>query len=331
MKLPSITDYSVSIQEPQLVKANKLEGGKPMETNGRIIKYSGGFCVVFPFQTNTKKYAVRCWHVNVSDAQMRAKRIAEALSQSGLPYFVDFEYVEQGIATPLGIQPVVIMDWVEAKPLKQYLSDNYLIPSALNKLANNFMQMVSDLHKCHFSHGDLQHGNIMIRDDGSIVLVDYDSMYVPSLQGMPEEIKGLHGYQHEARWTNKILTEKADYFSELVIYLSIKALEYIPKLWEDLNLANTETMLFSDDDIKSKGSSSIFSVLKTNDTLKPLVEVLCDFMNRNSLDDLEPLESIAKSSIETISNKWQGGNGYTHVKQDTRQIRNSIFEKWKRN
>ena len=70
----------------------------------------------------------------------------------------------------------------------------------------------------------MQHGNIMVKDGGQLVLVDYDSMYVPALDGWDEEIKGLQGYQHEARWKNKKLAPKADYFSELIIYLSLLGL-----------------------------------------------------------------------------------------------------------
>ena len=34
-----------------------------------------------------------------------------------------------------------------------------------------------------FAHGDLKPDNILVRDDGSLVLVDYDGMYVPAMQG----------------------------------------------------------------------------------------------------------------------------------------------------
>ena len=76
--------------------------------------------------------------------------------------------------------------------------------------------MAKELHAAGVSHGDLQHGNIMVNADGSLILVDYDSMYVPSLEGYADEIKGLVGYQHPARWENCKCSPKADYFSEKV-------------------------------------------------------------------------------------------------------------------
>ena len=311
MPLPSIPEYSNCIKVPKLVHPSVLSGGHPFEKGMRVIKYAGGFCVVFPYQTGTKKYAVRCWHTEVSDAKRRTQLIAEALKKSNLPYFVGFEYFEDGIMTPQGIQPLVVMDWVEAQPLKCFLAYNINNPNALNQVADNFKHMVADLHANHFSHGDLQHGNIMINPDRSLVLVDYDSMYVPDLEGMYDEIKGLAGYQHKSRWENKTVSEKADYFSELVIYISLKALAKFPHLWKDLNIENTETLLFSAEDIASNGTTKIFTILKADAELGTLVDQLCAFMSMTSINDLVPLEKAIVSMSESISGKWKSGNGYS--------------------
>lgn len=329
MPQPSIPDYSISIKTPQLVHPPILANGHPIEKGNNVIKYAGGFCVVFPYETSSQKYAVRCWHAEIADAKKRTQLIAEALKASKLPYFVGFEYYEDGIITSLGLQPVVVMDWVNAAPLKKYIAEHINEANKLNDLAENFKTMVADLHRHHFAHGDLQHGNIMIRDDGSLVLVDYDSMFVPALDGMKDEIKGLQGYQHEARWKNEYVTEKADYFSELVIYLSIKAFALMPDLWNDLKLEDTETMIFSADDIKSKGSSDIFHILNTQEELKPLVEKLCDYMQCSTIDDLSPLECATISISDAISSKWEGGNGYV-VKPIVAHIDNAddITSKW---
>lgn len=293
-----------------MVHPSVLKDGHPIEKGARLIKYSGGFCVVFPYQTPSKKYAVRCWHAEVSEAKRRTQVIADALKKSNLPYFVGFDFFEEGIMTPLGIQPIVVMDWVDAQSLKKFLAEHITESNVINEIAENFKKMVADLHAKHFSHGDLQHGNIMVKPDHSLVLVDYDSMYVPGLKGMPDEIKGLVGYQHEARWKNEQVSEKADYFSELVIYLSLKALAKMSSLWNDLNMENTETLLFSGEDIQSRGSSNIFSRLKTDPELTPLVDKLCEFMDKSSIEDLTPLEEAIVSKSESISSKWKGGNGH---------------------
>ena len=310
MPLPTIPDYSTCIKTPALIHPAVLKDGHPIEKGVRLVKYSGGFCVVFPYQTASKKYAVRCWHAEVSDAKRRTQLIAEALKKANLPYFVGFDFYEEGIMTSLGMQPIVVMDWVEAKSLKKFLAEHINESNAINEIAENFMKMVTDLHANHFSHGDLQHGNIMVKPDLSLVLVDYDSMYVPDLKGMPDEIKGLVGYQHEARWKNETVSEKADYFSELVIYISLKALAKMPALWNDLKMEDTETLLFSGEDIQSHGTSPIFQVLKTDSELAPWVDRLCDFMSKPSIEDLLPLEEAIISPSEGIAGKWRKGNGY---------------------
>ena len=242
---------------------------------------------------------------------------------------VGFEFFEDGIMTPQGIQPLVVMDWVEAKPLKSFLSEHITDVAVINLIAENFKKMVADLHANSFSHGDLQHGNIMVKPDCSLVLVDYDSMYVPDLKGMPDEIKGLVGYQHEARWKNKNVSEKADFFSELVIYISLRALAKMPYLWNDLNMEDTETLLFSGDDIKSHGASTIFKQLKKDVDLIPLVDKLCEFMTKSSIDELCPLEEAVISIGDSISGKWKTGNGYNpSEKKCTIDTPNKITEKW---
>lgn len=329
MPLPTIPDYSTCIKTPALVRPAILKDGHPIEKGVRLVKYAGGFCVVFPYQTSSKKYAVRCWHAEVSDAKRRTQVIAESLKKANLPYFVGFDFYEEGIMTPMGMQPLVVMDWVEAKSLKKFLAEHITESNVINNIAENFKKMVADLHANHFSHGDLQHGNIMVKPDYSLVLVDYDSMYVPELSGMPDEIKGLVGFQHEARWKNKMVSEKADYFSELVIYLSLKALAKMPSMWNDLNMEDTETLLFTGEDIQSHGTSTIFKVLKTDSDLAPLVDKLCEFMNKPSIEELCPLEEVVISIGDSISAKWKAGNSHKpSVNKGTTDDPNQIKEKW---
>lgn len=322
MPLPSIPDYSTCIRTPALIHPLVLKDGHPIEKGSRLIKYSGGFCVVFPYQTPNKKYAVRLWHAEVSDAKRRTQLISDALKKANLPYFVGFEFYEDGIMTTQGMQPLVAMDWVDAQPLKKFLANHITESHVINEIAENFKKMVADLHANHFSHGDLQHGNIMVKPDKSLILVDYDSMYTPNLKGMPDEIKGLVGYQHEARWKNKKASEKADYFSELVIYTSLKALAKMPSLWEKLNMEDTETLLFSGEDIQSHGKSNIFRELKSDSELAHLTKKLCDFMSKSSIDELSPLEEAIESESKRISDKWKNGNGY--IKPSKEKIYNEI-------
>ena len=325
--LPSISDYTTSIQTEALVKAPQLKGGHPELYNDRVVKYSGGFCVVFPYEVSGKKFAVRCWHASVSKAEERTKIIAEYLSRVKLPYFVGFDYVDDGIATKDGLQPIVVMDWVNAKPIKIYIKDHLYESNKLKNLADAFLKMVKDLHKNKMSHGDLQHGNIMVKDDGSLVLVDYDSMYVPQLAGWSDDISGLEGYQHPARWDNKELTPKADYFSELVIYSSIKALEKAPALWNDLKMEDTDTMLFNSEDIKSGGTTNIFGVLESLPDCKDLSITIKKFLSCQTIGELLPLEDVLVDPIDDLRAQWQD-NGYQAKPAYSHSDVESIAKQW---
>ena len=99
MALPSIPEYDTSIKVQDLVLPAVLQDGHPIERRNRLVKYAGGFCVVYPYQTPSKKYAVRCWHAEIAESKQRTKLISEALHASGLPYFVGFDYYDEGIVT----------------------------------------------------------------------------------------------------------------------------------------------------------------------------------------------------------------------------------------
>lgn len=312
IKLPSCSDYIAAIENSQSIKVSNLVGGRPEVTNrGTLVRYTGGFCIVFPYFANGEKYALRFWHASVNDARKRTQIISNELQRFNLPYFIGFKYVEDGISTNQGIQPMVVMDWADGCQLKDYIEQHLKEPETLETLASSFLEMTKALHNKNISHGDLQHGNILVRQNGSLQLVDYDSMFVPALEGYEEDIKGLRGYQHEARWRNKYLTPKADYFSELVIYTSIKALAIIPSLWKDLKIKDTDWMLFSEEDIKSPNNAVIFNILEAYDALRPLSLKLKDFIACDSIEDLEPLsKAIPKPLDEAISKKWESGNGF---------------------
>ena len=298
-----IDDYSAAIVLPRMVRAHKLRGGHPIRKGGRLVRYAGGFCIVFPYEVpgfRSRKYAVRLWHTEVESLQRRSETISKALKASKLPYFVPFEFVPEALMTVKGVQPAAIMDWVDAAPLKKYIAENLSFPDRLNALADAFLQMTVDLHRFQFSHGDLQHGNILVRPDGKLVLVDYDSMYVPGLEDLSDEIKGLGGYQHPSRWNRRNLSARRDYFSELVIYTSIRALSRHPGLWYKYRLEDSETMLFTEADFASHGTSDVFRVLNSDRELRKYASAVKLALKCSDMDQLQPLDTLVSGPEETV-------------------------------
>jgi serine/threonine protein kinase len=311
MAYPSRTDIVTAMRNPQVsFKANELIGGSVIRIGSRIIQYAGGYTTVFPFYTReSKKVAVRCWIADIGDAKKRCQEISIYLNTLNNPYFCNFKYLDDAILISGSIYPVVIMDWANGKPLKEYINDNrYSFKTILPKIASNFKQMVKYFHEENIAHGDLQHGNILVTEDCSLIIIDYDSMFVKPLEGMSDAIKGLPGYQHPSRNKNKFINHKLDYFSELVIYLSLLAFEQYSNLWD--KYYETEDLLFSKDDFHDPTNSQIINtlLLSENQNIKELTQQLIEQLKKSDIMDLQPLEELLidklKVAKDKITTKW---------------------------
>lgn len=311
MAYPSRADIVTAMRNPHVsFKANELIGGSVIQKGSRIIQFSGGYTTVFPFHTkDLKKVAVRCWIAEIGDAKKRSQEISTYLNALNNPYFCDFQFLDDAILINGSVHPVVVMDWVDGKPLKEYINDNISsLKSILPKIAHSFKQMVEYFHKENIAHGDLQHGNILVKEDGSLIIIDYDSMFIKPLEGFADEIKGLPGYQHPSRHQNRYLNHKLDYFSELIIYLSLLAFGQYPNLWN--KYYETEDLLFSKNDFHNPSNSQIINALlsSSNQTIKELTQRLKEQLTKTDLMDLQPLEQLLTNKLEAakdhIALKW---------------------------
>ncbi len=289
---------------PEFIKDPVLRAGQfnilPL---GFPENYAGGYCVVYPCSTPTGKYAMRCWHASVEDAQVKAQILSKTLKTLSLPYFVDFEYVAEGIFAGGTIRPITRMNWVEAKDLREYVTDNLNNRSMLERLLENFVEMASTLHKHNLSHGDMQHGNILVKSDGSLLLVDYDTMYAPGMEGLPNSNAGLLGFQHPSRRKDTKLSPKADYFSELVIYVTLKAAIEKPDLWYKYKChEDSPDLIFHSQDFDDISRSAAYrEVSDISDDMAVLVAKLRESCQMAHFEQLHPLEEvIASLGVTTI-------------------------------
>src|SRR2546430_4326101 len=114
------------------------------------------------------------------------------------------------------------------------------------------------LFRSQVAHGDLQHGNILVRG-GSIQLVDYDGMWVPAWKGRHATEIGHRAYQHPER-SEQDYGQEIDRFSALVIYLSLAALERDATLWERFHTG--DNLIFVREDFHQLGRSAIWQQLR---------------------------------------------------------------------
>ncbi len=322
----AVRDYPhISILDPKL-KSGIAKRGR----NNQIVSYSGGFSIVFPIEVTSKTYALRGWLKDVGDAETRYQAISDYLTRAALPYFVDFEYVSEGILVNGNKWPITRMEWAEGETLCQFIDNNLHESRALRITASEFLKMVEILHAHQISHGDLQDGNILLKRNGpdvEIKLIDYDSVFVPALQGYPDTIVGLPEYQHPQRQSGaRVANEKADYFSELVIYLSFLSLAEKPGLWRQFGQRTERALLFVVDEFRNPAQSSIFQELESlSSDVKLLASKLKQFCAKTSIDQLEPLEMLLPRTDPAAKNACDQGLIFLHSQRYNEAI--AEFEK----
>lgn len=309
-KYPSRTDIVTAMRNPLAsFKSNDLIGGSVIQKGSRIIQYSGGYTTVFPFHIESgNKVAVRLWIADIGDAKKRSLEISNYLMNLNNAYFAGFRYLDDAVLINGNLHPIVLMDWVDGETLKEYINNNISNATKILDLAEKFKQMTEYFHKKNIAHGDLQHGNILVKSDGSLVAIDYDSMFIEPLKGMEDTIKGLPGYQHPARHSNKFVNPKLDYFSEVVIYLSLLIYSHKPMLWEEYY--ETEDLLFSKDDFLYPKDSKLIqdSIKSINPSIAELTKKMLEELNKNNILQLRPLEELLVNqrevTKENIFDKW---------------------------
>lgn len=266
--------------------------------NGRrcIEHYSGGYAVVFKFFDKIETWAFRCWFSHVCDDIIkRLELISKYLKSINLPYFCDFMYEEHGILVNGISYPTTRMRWIEGNNLNDYIWKHRNDSHLLSDLAKEFFNMCMLLHKHNIAHGDLQYANLIITDENKICLIDYDSMYVPDLTGRTDVIQGQKNYQHPARKKNKLLSPKADYFSELIIYIGIVAVATDGALANEFNI-NSEGWFFNEQDYLNLSQSKGYIKLHQLGGVFPeLLHVLEIYLSKSDINLLEPFYSYIPS------------------------------------
>lgn len=279
------------------LRVPELQGAKPrLNKNGSPFAFVGGFNMVFQLEHQNKKWAFRVWHVPMGEHTNRYRKISKYLSEKQLSYFADFIYDEKGILVNGNLLDTIRMEWLEGKLLKEYLEENLGNKNKLTKLANDFLEMCKTLRENKISHGDLQEGNILIDRDGNIKLVDYDSICIPEIEGQKELVTGLKGYQHPSRFKAGKASLKADYFSELVIYLSILALSENSNLWNKYQVKDIQYLLFTETDFEDFAISEIYNDLqKLSNSIKSLTRILNSYLSENNYLNLTSFEHYLKA------------------------------------
>ena len=245
---PAAGDYYKAVQAPARVfTVPKLQAAEFVWDSLGPTLARGSSAVVFQASVEGTPQALRCYIRNDASSRDRYSALDAYLAAYDLsPYVSGTTWLDGAIQVNRATWPVLTMDWIDGRTLNEYV--DFLVTSsnaaALTTLAAKWRALVALMQSSEFTHGDLQHGNVMVDQDGRLRLVDFDGVWIPQLAGQsPPTEFGHPNYQHPlqhvwGRWL--------DTFSALVIYLSLVALGKDPALW--LALYNSKNLLFAKND-----------------------------------------------------------------------------------
>ena len=245
---PAAGDYYKAVQAPARVfTVPKLQAAKFVWDSLGPTLARGSSAVVFQASVDGRPQALRCYIRNDASSRDRYSALDAFLAGHDLsPYVSAATWLDGAIQVNRATWPVLTMDWIDGRTLNEYV--DFLVSSsnaaALTTLAANWRELVALLQRSEFTHGDLQHGNVMVDQVGRLRLVDFDGVWIPPLAGQsPPTEFGHPNYQHPLQhsWDRWL-----DTFSALVIYLSLVALGKNPGLW--LALYNSKNLLFAKSD-----------------------------------------------------------------------------------
>lgn len=272
MLLPRGDEYNVAVQNPRIAFTDiDLKASSVEETPLGLPKpYSGGFTITYKLSNHQKGWAVRCFHRDIQDLQKRYQAIGNFLAKTPSQYFVEAKYLSEGIKVNGKGYPIIKMLWLEGEPLNIYLTKAYTQKAKIEKILTDFVNLINELEKFGIAHGDLQHGNIMVKND-KLFLIDYDGMYFPELASLRTNEIGHINYQHPKRSASHY-NQYIDRFSAIVIYIGLKAISLNPNLWKKYD--NSENILFKSKDFGDLQNSALIQDLSAIPEMKPFVERL---------------------------------------------------------
>ena len=282
MNYPLISEYIEAIKsaEDNFEELNYLR--PVLSGDGLPVMTGGNFAEVFKLKDvrNGKYYAIKCFTKEQEGRAEAYRQISKELKDVSSPYLTSVRYIENELfvdtdQTKETEFPVLLMDWVEGKTLDRYLRDNLNDKYAIEMLAYRFSQLAQWLLPQPFAHGDLKPDNIIVREDGTLVLVDYDGMFVPDMRGQMARELGSPDFRHPLRNENEF-DQGIDDFPVMSILISLIGISKSPDLLSKYGAP--DRLLFSKTDYANIDQQNIIKDLLLIDD-KTLRTLTCIFVS----------------------------------------------------
>ena len=270
MQYPLISEYVRAIQDASNNLDQLAHLVPVLDDHGEPYRSSGAFAVVFKMKDEQtgKCYALKCFTEEQEGRAEAYRQIADELEFVDSSYITSVKYLDKEIFVDSSCEedefPVLLMDWIDGETMENYIAVNYQDNYAMAMLCYRFCKMAAWLRFQPFAHGDIKPDNIIVRPDGSLTLVDYDGMFVPSMKGSQSPTIGTRDFSHPLRTVDDF-DETIDDFSLASIALSLKAISMNSTLLDTYGAS--DRLLFSENDYRNPSNSKVISALQ---------ELMCD-------------------------------------------------------
>ncbi|WP_116964511.1 protein kinase domain-containing protein [Fastidiosibacter lacustris] len=267
MPYPSLENYQEALQNPKgCFSDHELKYAIFKKTGlGVPLALCGGFALTYIAQYNHKKYAIRCFHKESKSLEARYAEISKNINKLNSNYFLNFDFIANGILVKGKKYPIIKMDWANGETLGEFIENNLNNPSALIKLNQSLLGLNIFLEKNNIAHGDIQIDNLIVNSsDYSVKLIDYDGMFFEGIKNLGSAELGQRNFQHPEREKINPYDNKLDRFSFISLSLAIDVLQKRPDIWNES--ASGDAIVFKANDFRDPESSKIFnSILRINE------------------------------------------------------------------
>lgn len=309
MNYPLISEYIEAIKSAE-DNFEELSYLRPvLGADGLPVMTGGNFAEVFKMKDvkTGKFYAIKCFTKEQKGRAEAYRQISEELKNVSSPYLTNVQYLEKELFVDTNQTTetefsVLLMDWVDGIPLNKYIRQNINESGLLRKLSHNFKKLSLWLLSQPFAHGDLKPDNILVKQDGSLVLVDYDGMYVPSMKGETIRELGSPDFQNPHKAAEKF-DENMDLFSIVSIFLSLSLIAIDSDILE--RFGAEDRLLFSVNDYLDVQKSKIFNYIPQIGKIGKLTGILYKLCNGEpvSLSVVNSVRRILTSDVVCTLNK----------------------------
>ena len=196
---PSIAEYTSALRHAESGTFRSLRLTLSLNGKGEPIYSRGSYSVVFKAHSKGNEreaWAIKCYVAEQERRIPSCRAIAQQLNSITFPYLLPMRLCEEELRIGDTYYPLVLLPWVEGKSLVREVDCHLHSPERLLQLSQDFGHFAYWLRSQPFAHGDLKSDNLRIRPDGSIVLLDYDGIYLPSMQGELPREEGNPDYTH---------------------------------------------------------------------------------------------------------------------------------------